>query len=134
MCVYMFFRLVVQISSIVTNFEILFTNQHGPGIYPNLRNCSSYVHCGRSWDSSVGIATIYGLGGLGFGVRFPAKARFHIISGAHPASYPTGMNWKLYTPGKRQGREVDRSPPFSAEGNNGGFVPPFPKMPSCRDT
>jgi hypothetical protein len=46
-----------------------------------------------SWDSSVGIATRYGLGGPG---SIPAVQDFSLLhsvqtgSGAHPASYPMG--------------------------------------------
>jgi hypothetical protein len=36
-----------------------------------------------------------------------------------------------WVPGiKRQGREADRSPPSSAEVNNGGAIPPLPHMSS----
>jgi hypothetical protein len=67
-----------------------------------------------SRDSSVGIATGYGLDYRMIGVRFPSEAgnfslRHHVQTGseAHPASYPVGV--------KRPGREVDHSPPSSAE-------------------
>jgi hypothetical protein len=50
-----------------------------------------------SRDSSVGIATDYGLDDRMIGVRFPAEAgnislrhRVQAGSGAHPASYPFG--------------------------------------------
>jgi hypothetical protein len=33
---------------------------------------------------------------------------------------------------KRQGREADHSPPFSAEVKNGGAIPPIPHMSSGR--
>jgi hypothetical protein len=51
----------------------------------------------RSRDSSVGIATGYGLDDLMIGVRFPVGAgnfslRYRVQNGygAHPASYPMG--------------------------------------------
>jgi hypothetical protein len=53
-----------------------------------------YIFLRWSWDSAVGIATVYGLNGLGFEVRVPVGAIFshlHLVqtgSGAHPASYP----------------------------------------------
>jgi hypothetical protein len=66
-----------------------------------------------SKDSSVGIATGYGLDDRMIGVRFPAGAtnfslhhRVQTGSGAHPASYP-GVKWP--------GREADHSPPSSAD-------------------
>jgi hypothetical protein len=52
----------------------------------------------ESRDSSVGIATDYGLDDRMIGVRFPAYARNFFLrhrvqtcSGAHPASYPMGI-------------------------------------------
>jgi hypothetical protein len=50
----------------------------------------------ESRDSSVGIATGYGLDDRGVGVRVPVGSEYsllHIVqtgSGAHPASYPMG--------------------------------------------
>jgi hypothetical protein len=50
----------------------------------------------RSWDSTVGIATGYGLNDTGVGVRVPvgsgifSSPRRPDGSGAHPASYPMG--------------------------------------------
>jgi hypothetical protein len=66
-------------------------------------------------DSSVGIATRYGLDGPG--IEYRCRARFsapvQIGPGAHPASYTMGTG---SFPGvKRPGRGVDHSPPFSAE-------------------
>jgi hypothetical protein len=76
--------------------------------------------CG-SRDSSVGIATGYGLDDQGgAGVRVPVGEKFsllHIVqtgSGVHPTSYKMGTVGTF--PGlKRQGREADHSPPTSAE-------------------
>jgi hypothetical protein len=71
-------------------------------------------------DSSVGIATDYGLNDRMIGVRIPAGAgnfslrlRVQTSSGAHPASYlmDTGT---LSLRVKWPGREADHSPPSSA--------------------
>jgi hypothetical protein len=54
---------------------------------------------------------------------------FHDVrtgSVAHSASSPMGT--------EEQEREVGHSPPSSAEIENGGAIPPSPKMSSCRDT
>ena len=66
-------------------------------------------------DSSVGIATRYGLGGSGikspWGTRF--SATFQTGPGTHPASYTRGTG---SFPGvKRSGRGADHPPPTSAE-------------------
>jgi hypothetical protein len=74
-----------------------------------------------SRDSSVGIATGYGLddqGGLDFKSRLGKKfSLLHIVqtgSGVHPTSYKMGTGGSF--PGvKQQGREADHSPPTSAE-------------------
>jgi hypothetical protein len=62
-----------------------------------------------TWDSSVGIATGYGLEDRMIGVRFPAgAANFSLLygvqtgSGAHPASYPMGSGGS-YPGGKAAG-------------------------------
>jgi hypothetical protein len=52
-----------------------------------------------SWDSSIGIATGYGVDGV------------------------------LSPGVKRPGREADHSPQSSAKVKNGGAIPPFPHMP-----
>jgi hypothetical protein len=117
------------------------TSQHfmEPGYITILKlrtiNCSLYIHYGRSWDSEVGMATVYGLDSRGFGVRFPAEARdfsllhsFQTISGAHPASYPVAGCF----PGYRAPGAWGWPPPASAEVNNGGFILPFPHTPSWR--
>ena len=66
-------------------------------------------------DSSIGIATHYGLDGPGiesrWGTRFSASVQTG--PGAHPASYTMGTG---SFPGvKRPGRGVDHKPPSSAE-------------------
>jgi hypothetical protein len=75
-------------------------------------------------DSSVGIATGYGLDDLGFRVRFPAGAgnfslhhRVQNGSGAYPDSYPMGTTG-YFLGEKWPGREFDHSPTSSAEVKN----------------
>jgi hypothetical protein len=74
-----------------------------------------------SRDSSVGIATVYGLDDRMIGIRFPAEARnfslpHHVQtgSGAHSASYPMGTGGS-FAGVKRPVREADHLPPYSAE-------------------
>jgi hypothetical protein len=92
--------------------------------------CSTVASCkipNRSRDSSVGIALDYGLDDRGSRVRFPAGGgnfflhhRVQNDSGAHPASYQWvsgAISWGgglIYLPV----REVDHSPPSSAEVKN----------------
>ena len=73
----------------------------------------SYLKVGR--DSSVGIATRYGLDGPGtesrWGARFAAPVQTG--PGAHPPSYTMGTG---SFPGVKQpGRGIDHPPPSSAE-------------------
>jgi hypothetical protein len=71
----------------------------------------SYTYVGR--DSSVGIATRYGLDGPGIEPRWGARfsAPDHTGPGAHPASYTMGTG---SFPGlKRPGRGVDYPPPLA---------------------
>jgi hypothetical protein len=66
-------------------------------------------------DSSVGIATRYGLDGPGIESRWGARFSATVQTGpeAHPASYTMGTG---SFPGvKRPGRGVDHPPPSSAE-------------------
>ena len=66
-------------------------------------------------DSSVGIATRYGLDGPGIESRWEARVSAPVQTGpgAHPASYTMGTE---YFPGvKRPGRGVDHLPLSSAE-------------------
>jgi hypothetical protein len=70
------------------------------------------------------------------GVRFSSEARnlslLHIIqsvSGSRPAFHQMETGGSF--PGvKKQGREVDHSPPSNAEVKNGGAIPPLPHMSS----
>jgi hypothetical protein len=90
----------------------------------------------ESRDSSVGIATGYGLDDRGVGVPSPGGGKnFHFsmsfrpFSGAHPASYPMGTGGSF--PGvKRQGREADHSPPARAEVKKTWVYNPLPHKPS----
>jgi hypothetical protein len=85
-------------------------------------------------DSLVGIATGYGLDGLGSisgRVKFTPLHSVQADYGAHPASY--GMCTGYLSPWvKRPGREADHTPPSSAEVKNGGAVPPLPHLSSWR--
>jgi hypothetical protein len=68
-------------------------------------------------DSSVGIATGYGLDDQGGGSLSPGRVNnfhFSISSGVHPTSYTMGTGG-FFSGVKRQGREADHSPPTSAE-------------------
>ena len=68
-------------------------------------------------DSSVGIATCYGLGGPGiesrWGARFSASAQ--TVPGGHPASYSYTMCTGSSPGVKRPGRGVDHPTPSSAK-------------------
>jgi hypothetical protein len=70
-------------------------------------------------NSVVGIASRYGLDGLGFKSRwkrevFSSPETVHMVPGAHPAF--SAVDTVVFSPGvKRPGRDVDHSPPPSAE-------------------
>ena len=66
-------------------------------------------------DSSVGIATCYGLDGPGIESRWGAgfSAPVQTAPGAYPASYTMGT--RSFPGVKRTGRGVDHPPPSSAE-------------------
>jgi hypothetical protein len=80
-------------------------------------------------DSSVGIATGYGLDSLG---SIPDRNKVFLFSTtSRPALGPTQSPVQLvpgtFSPGvKRSGREADQSLPSSAEVKNGGAIPSFP--------
>jgi hypothetical protein len=83
------------------------------------------VKC-RIRDSSVSIATRYGLDGQG---RLPARAQnfslLHSVqtnSGARPVSYPES---------KAAGREADHSHPSNSDVKNDGDISPLPHRSSC---
>jgi hypothetical protein len=68
-----------------------------------------------SRDSSVGIATGYGLDDQGGGSSSPGRVKnFHFSISSRPALGSTQPPIK-WVPVKRQGREADHSPPTSAE-------------------
>jgi hypothetical protein len=78
-----------------------------------------YYNGWMSRDSSVGIATGYGLDDQGGGSSSPGRVNFSLlyiiqtVSGVHPTSYLMGIGGSF--PGvKRQGREADHSPPTIA--------------------
>jgi hypothetical protein len=85
------------------------------------RKKERYQYGDGSRDSSVGIATHYGLEDYGGGSSRPDSVKkFSLLrivqtgSGVHPTSYKMGTAGSI--PGvKRQGREADHSPPTSAE-------------------
>ena len=69
----------------------------------------------RGWDSSVGIATRYGLDGTGIESRWGARfsAPVQTGPGAHPVSYTVGTG---SFPGvKLSGRGVYHPPSYSAD-------------------
>jgi hypothetical protein len=70
-------------------------------------------------DSSVGIATLYGLDGPGIESRWGAKFFVHVQTGpgAHPASRT--MSTGSFPGVKRPGRGADYSPLSSAEVKKG---------------
>jgi len=92
---------------------------HGGGLNPvQLLNHEKKWHCDTSWavmDSSVGIATRYGMDGPGIESRWGAtfSAPVQTGPGAHAASCAMGTG---SFPGvKRPGRGFDHPPPSSAE-------------------
>jgi hypothetical protein len=82
-------------------------------------------------DSVVGIATGYGLGDRGIGVRVPVgfKNFLHVVQTGcvvHPTSY------RMDTGLERPGREADHSPPASAEVKKMRIYTSVPHTPSWR--
>jgi hypothetical protein len=73
-----------------------------------------------SRDSTVGIATGYGLDGQGVGVQVPVGSRI-FSSPRRPDRFWGPFNllsngyWELFPRGKMAGREANHSPPASAE-------------------
>jgi hypothetical protein len=77
---------------------------------PDVFACIYYNH----WDSSVCVATCYGLEGPGIESRFGARfsAPVQTGPGVHPASYTMGTG--SLSPGvKRPRRVVDQPPPLA---------------------
>jgi hypothetical protein len=91
----------------------------------------------RSRDSSVGIATSYGLDDRGsdFESRWSQElSLLQIVETdyeVHPTSYPMGTGGS-FPGGKRPGREVDHSPPTSAEVKKMWIYTSTPHTPSWR--
>jgi hypothetical protein len=87
----------------------------------NFKEIFKILKARGSRDSSVGIATDYGLddqgGGSSSSGRVKKLSLLHIVqtgSGVHRTSYKMGTGGS-FTGVKRQGREADKSPPTSAE-------------------
>jgi hypothetical protein len=80
-----------------------------------------YLILAMSLDSSVGIATGYGLDDRGVGVRVPESVKNFLFSTSSRLALGSTQPPIQWLPGalspglKRQGREVDHSPPTSAE-------------------
>ena len=82
-------------------------------------------------DSSVGIATRYGLGGPGIESRWGARFSAPIQTGprAYPASYTVGT--ESFTKVKRPGRGADHPPPSKCRSQERvGLYPYSPSGPS----
>jgi hypothetical protein len=83
----------------------------------------------QSRDSSVGIATGYGLDSRG---SIPSRGKIFLFSISseltlEPALQPIQWVLGVISPmEKRPGREADQSPPSSSEVKNGGAIPPRP--------
>jgi hypothetical protein len=83
----------------------------------------------RKRDSSIGIATGYGLDGRG-SIPDRRKRLFSILQ--HPdqlwdPSYIVGMG-TLFSGVKQPRCKSDHSPPFTAEVKNGGAIPSLPHL------
>jgi hypothetical protein len=94
----------------------------------------------RYRDSAVGIATGYGLGDRGFGVRVPVASG--IFSSLHhpdrlwgpPSLLSYGYRGSLLTGVKQQGREAEHLPPASTKVKKmwiNTFTLPYAFMASC---
>jgi hypothetical protein len=93
------------------------THRPLPDLYQGFRTRTS-----RNWnrDSTVGIATGYGLDDRGFGVRVHVGSRIFFSTSSRLALWATQppIQWEpgALSPGiKRQGREADHSSPAIAE-------------------
>jgi hypothetical protein len=68
------------------------------------------------WDSSVGVATGYGLDDQGGGRSSPGRIKNFYVSISSRPALGSAQPFIKWVPGvKRQGREADHSPPTSAE-------------------
>jgi hypothetical protein len=85
-------------------------------IFPFKHHFFLYGYGDRSRDSSVGIATGYGLEGREVGVRVPVRSRIFFSPAIGPTQPPIQWVSEAVSSGiKRPGREADHSPPTSAE-------------------
>jgi hypothetical protein len=91
----------------------------------------SHSFLANSRDSTICIATDYGLGNRVVGVRVPVRERI-FSSPRHPDRFwgpprflPNWVPGALSPRVKRPGREAHHSPSASAEVKNGGAVPPL---------
>jgi hypothetical protein len=81
-------------------------------------------YCVRSRDRVAGIATTYGLDDRGVGVRSPGRVKNFLFSKSFRSALRSTQPPIQLVPGdlspgvKRPGREVDHSPPTSAEVKN----------------
>jgi hypothetical protein len=99
----------MNFNSFLTKSLIVIKLMYSSDLYKyilNIRLLNKYV--GR--DSSVGIATRYGLDGPGIESRRGARFSVHVQTGpvAYPASYAIGTG--SFTGVKRPGRGVDHPP------------------------
>jgi hypothetical protein len=107
---YYYYDLAITFQQIGLNISLLWC-----------KHIFSIYDINRSWHSVVGIATGYGLDDRGVGVRVPVGSRI-FSSPHHPdrlwGPHQPPIQWVpgALSPGaKRPGREVDHSPPNSAE-------------------
>jgi hypothetical protein len=97
------------------------------------RQFSSSLYHFRSQDSSVSIATGYGLDGQG---SIWQKQEIFLYSTASRLALGLTQPPIQWVPGafslgvKQLGHEADHSPPSIAEVKNGGPIPPLPNMSS----
>jgi hypothetical protein len=84
--------------------------------FVSLAIMTHYVENNMSRDSSVGIATGYGLDDQGGGSSSPGRVKtFHFSISSRPSLGSTQPPIKWVPGVKGQGREADYSPPTSAE-------------------
>jgi len=106
----------VILSSMASPVLPYFFTSHSFGDFIYQHLTSLQLACVMSYsDSAVGIATCYGLDGLGIESLVAAifSAPVQTGPGAHPASYT--MSTGSFPGIKRSGRGVDHPPPSSAE-------------------
>jgi hypothetical protein len=94
-------------------------------------NLSADSEVGKGYTSSMGTATGDGLDCWG---SIPGRGNIFLFATALGSTQsPIQYVSRAFTPGvKGPGREVDHSPPSSAEVKNGGAISPFPHTSSWR--